>query len=267
MEFKTISASVSRLLDILLVAALSGTGFHEGRAQQVNPPPVGPIEVLATPYLWLPWVSVGVRPSDTRIPSVSDTIGAGDVISHLTWVPFMGQAEFRNGAYGIVADYFHAPLKAGISTRRILFDGGLTIDMGTAMFLYRPLATPDQYLDIGAGVRAWGFDGDISVMSARFQRLPAVNVTHGGSWADPLIAARYHLELGNGYSATAYGDVGGFGIGAHVDWQLVGTIDYALQPGIDLHAGFRSLNFNVGAPRADFNVHMYGPIVSATVHF
>ena len=134
------------------------------------------------------------------------------------------------------------------------------------MFLYRPLALPDQYVDVGAGFRAWGFDGDIS-LSPRFQRLSAVNVSHGGAWADPLIAMRYHLELGNGYSATAYGDVGGFGIGAHVDWQLVGTVDYTLRPGIDLHAGFRSLNFNVGAPRADFNVNMYGPIVSATFRF
>jgi len=269
MTLKTHSASVTRLLGALVVAALSGTGFHEARAQQVSPPPAGQIEVLATPYLWLPWTSVGVRPSDTRIPSASDTIGPGDLISHLTWVPFMGQVEFRNGPIGLLADYIHVPLKAGISTRNILFTGGaggLTINTGTAMFLYRPVALPDQYVDVGAGFRAWGFDGDIS-LSPRFQLLPAVNISHGGAWADPLIAMRYHLELGNGYSATAYGDVGGFGIGAHVDWQLVGTIDYALRPGVDLHAGFRSLNFNLGAPRADFNVNMYGPIVSATFRF
>jgi hypothetical protein len=92
-------------------------------------------------------------------------------------------------------------------------------------------------------------------------------VSNGLSWADPLIAARYHRELGNGYSATAYGDLGGFGIGAHFDWQLVGTIDYALKSWIDLHVGFRSLNFSYGAPAANFNVSMYGPILSATFRF
>jgi hypothetical protein len=50
MTFKTHSALVS-FLGGLLVAALSGTGFHEARAQQVSPPLAGPIEVLATPYL------------------------------------------------------------------------------------------------------------------------------------------------------------------------------------------------------------------------
>jgi hypothetical protein len=59
-----------------------------------------------------------------------------------------------------------------------------------------------------------------------------------------MIAARYHRDLGNGFSATADGDLGGFGVGAHFDWQLIGTIDYAVASGIELHAGFRSLNFS-----------------------
>jgi hypothetical protein len=138
------------------------------------------------------------------------------------------------------------------------------VDTGSAMFLYRPIAQPDQYLDVGAGVRVWGFDGDISLNQGL---LPAVNISNGGAWADPLIAARYHRELGNGFGATVYGDVGGFGLGAHVDWQVIGTLDYALRPGIDLHAGFRSLNFNISAPRAGLNVNMYGPMLAATFRF
>jgi len=61
--------------------------------------------------------------------------------------------------------------------------------------------------------------------------------------------------------------VGGFGIGAHIDWQILATIDCALQPSTDLHAGFRSLNFNYAGARAGFDVHLYGPIVSATFRF
>ena len=132
------------------------------------------------------------------------------------------------------------------------------------MVLYRPVALTDQYVDVGMGFRAWGLDGQISLNQGL---LPSAVVSNGLSWADPLIAVRYHRELGNGFAATAYGDVGGFGVGAHLDWQLIGTIDYALKPGIDLHAGFRSLNFNYGAPRAGFNLNMYGPIIAAIFHF
>ena len=258
----------------LLIIAFALIGLADAHAQQSDsqaaPATILPgIEVSATPYLWLPWISAGIRPADTRLPSTSNTIGAGDVIDHLTWVPFMGQAEFRSGPYGVVFDYIHAPLKSGISTRDILFGGGtgnFTMNTGSAVFLYRALALPGQNADIGLGFRAWGLDGQIALNQLR-RRLPPVTIANGLAWADPLIAARYHYDFGNGLGATASGDLGGFGVGAHFDWQLMGTIDYAMKPGLDLHVGFRSLNFSYGAPRANLNVNMYGPIISATFRF
>jgi len=181
----------------------------------------------------------------------------------------MGQAEFRSGPFGVVTDFIHAPLKSGISTRDILYGGGtgdFTINTGSAVFLYRTLALPNQNADIGLGFRAWGLDGQIALDPLR-QRVPSVTIANGLSWADPLIAARYHYDFGNGFAATAYGDLGGFGVGAHFDWQLLGTIDYAMRPGLDLHVGFRSLNFSYGAPRANISMNMNGPIISATFRF
>ncbi len=258
----------------LLVLAVVLVGLSAARAQQTTEPPppatlLSGIEVLPTTYLWFPWASVGVRPSNTNISSASTTIGPGDLYGHLTWVPFMGQAEFRSGPFGVVTDFIHAPLKAGVTTGDVLFGGGttnFTINTGSAVFLYRALALPDQNADIGLGFRAWGLDGAIALNPLR-QRVSPITVANGLSWADPLIAARYHYDFGNGFAATAYADLGGFGVGAHFDWQLLGTIDYTLRPGLDLHAGFRSLNFSYGAPRANISMNMNGPIISATFRF
>ena len=131
------------------------------------------------------------------------------------------------------------------------------------MGLYRPISRSDQYLDLGLGVRAWGLAGDISLTRGL---LPAVSVFRGTSWADPLISARYHHELGNGFGATAYGDVGGFGISAHVDWQFVGSIDYAARPGLDLHFGFRGMGFDKDTRASELDVKMYGPFLALTLH-
>jgi hypothetical protein len=177
----------------------------------------------------------------------------------------MGDAEVRSGPYGLLLDYIHAPVKAGINTSGVIFGaatGGLVIDTGTALFLYRPFSDPIQYLDIGVGARAWGFAGDISLSQGL---LPAVSVTRGASWADGLAAVRYHRDLGNGFGATLYGDLGAGG--ASIDWQLLATVDYSFRSWLDLHAGFRSMNFDYTAERARFDVHMYGPILSGTVHF
>src|SRR5437868_6143341 len=90
------------------------------------PSPFKDIEVSATPFVWLPWTSLNIRPSNTLIRSRSETIDPGNLYGHLTWVPFMGVAEFREGPYSLIIDYIHAPLKSGIGTRDILFSGATT---------------------------------------------------------------------------------------------------------------------------------------------
>jgi hypothetical protein len=262
------------LLAVLAAILLSGVSTS-AQAQQPSPTSSQPeplllpsnLEISAIPYFWLPWTSTSVHPFNPRISTASNTIDPYQLVSHLTWVPFMGAAEIRDGPLGLVVDYLHAPLKAGVSTRNVLFGSGgtgLTIDTGTAMFLYRTPADPVQYIDVGLGMRSWGIAGAISLSEGL---LPPISVSSGLSWADPLFGLRYHRDLGDSFATTFYGDVGGFGIGAHIDWQILATIDYALQPATDLHVGFRSLNFNYAGARAGFDVHMYGPIVSATFQF
>jgi hypothetical protein len=251
-----------KLVGAVAALIIASSSCVSAQAQQASG-----IEVLVTPYLWLPWTSTQVSPANPRLAGASNTIGPYQLVSHLTWVPFMGAAEIRDGPYGLMLDYIHAPVKAGVSTRNVLFGsgtGGLVIDAGTTMAMYRPLADSAQQLDVGLGVRGWGLSGDISLSRGL---LPPVSVSSGLSWADPLVGLRYRRDLGNGYSSTFYGDVGGFGIGAHIDWQLLATLDYTLRPGLDLHAGFRALNFNYTGTRAGFDVHMYGPIISATLRF
>jgi hypothetical protein len=75
----------------VLACALAATAAPmRSSAQQSSPPALQGIQVLATPYLWLPWTSVNVHPNSSRIQSQSNTIDPGQMITHLTWVPFMG---------------------------------------------------------------------------------------------------------------------------------------------------------------------------------
>src|SRR4051794_4203618 len=83
------SKSGTRALALRVFAAtiLIGVTVQLAYAQQIA---VGPgvqtgqptpdwqgLEILPTPYLWLPWTSVGVRPANTRFSSRSSTIDAG----------------------------------------------------------------------------------------------------------------------------------------------------------------------------------------------
>src|SRR5215471_19333927 len=72
-----------------------------------------------------------------------------------------------------------------------------------------------------------------------------------------------------GIGLTAYGDVGGFGVGAHTDWQVLGTVDYTLSPSWNLHLGYRSLNFSITGSEGSFgfDVHLRGPFLAGTFRF
>jgi hypothetical protein len=49
-----------------------------------------------------------------------------------------------------------------------------------------------------------------------------------------------------------------------------GTIDYTVKPSVDLHLGYRSMNFNYTASGGfdlGYNVRLRGPILGATFKF
>jgi hypothetical protein len=227
------------------------------------------LQVIATPYLWLAGVNATISTPLRRAPTVDTSVGAFQLLGHLDGVPFLGTIEISDGPLSLLGGAIHLPVGTDITTRNVFFSGGsaeLNANAGTALLLYHALHTPVQSLDAGIGFRAWDFYSNLT-LNGRI--VPTVSITRQAQWADPLLGARYHREFGNGWGVTAYGDLGGFGVGAHVDWQVYGTIDYVLKPWVSLHLGYRSLNFVYSAENSalGFNVHMKGPLFGASFQF
>jgi hypothetical protein len=259
----------SRNLIFAVLASIAGiaSGLHAASAQDAAAP--SGYQFFGTPYLWLSRVQATTKTPLPRVPEVSSNVSTIDLLSHLDGVPVMGSGEIRYGPWGFLGDVIHLPVSTDITTRDILFQGGkakMRANSGTGLFLYRAVEDPVQFADAGLGFRAWGFSMDLELNPGQ---LLGRSVSRSDGWTDPLIGGRYHRELGNGFGLTAYGDVGGFGVGAHVDWQVIGTVDYAPNPWLNLHLGYRSLNFSYSASDRDlgFDVHMRGPILAGTFRF
>jgi len=198
-------------LVLAIVASITGgaAGPHAASAQDATP---GGYQFFVTPYLWLSGINATTKTPLAREPEVNSDVSAIDLLSHLRGVPFMGSAEIRDGPFGLLGDVLHVPVSTTIRTRDVFFQGGkaaLTTNTGTALFLYRALEEPAQFVDVGGGFRAWGFSMNLNLNAGA---LPAASVSRSAGWGDPLLAGRYHRELGNGFGLTAYGDVGGFGV-------------------------------------------------------
>jgi hypothetical protein len=258
-----------RKLILSILAGIAGIagGLRAASAQDVSAP--SGYQFFVTPYLWLASVHATTKTPLARLPEVNSDVSTIDLLSHLDGVPVMGSAEIRYGPWGFLGDVIHLPVSTNITTRDVLFQGGnakMRANTGTGIVLYRALEDPVQFADAGLGFRAWGFSMDVNLNGGL---LPATSVNRSAGWTDPLLGGRYHRDLGNGFGLTAYGDLGGFGVGAHIDWQVIGTVDYAPNPWLNLHLGYRSLSFNYQASGSNlgFNVHMRGPMLAGTFRF
>jgi hypothetical protein len=277
------------LFTVLAVLALSlaaiATASRSAGAQQAAPQaeasplvPGGPplpntpgwgLQVIATPYLWLAGTNTAIDTPLRRAPVVDSDVGAFEMLGHLDSVPIVGALEIRDGPLSLLGDVLHIPVSTTITTRNIFFTGGsaaLSLNQGTALLLYHVLEQPVQSFDAGVGFRAWDFYSDLSLTGRGYYR--SAYVSPSNAWADPLIGARFHRDFGDGLGLTAYGDIGGFGVGAHVDWQVIGTLDYQPKSWVTLRLGYRSLNFDYTETGGlGFDVHMKGPILAASFRF
>ena len=69
------------------------------------------------------------------------------------------------------------------------------------------------------------------------------------------------MPLGGKWSATLYGDVGGFGIGSDITWQAIPVVNYQLNHKMTLGAGWRV--FKVHYDKGDFlyDIAQNGPLI------
>jgi hypothetical protein len=247
-------------------------------AAPVLVPPPGPpsflsgLQVIAYPYLWLAGLNMAIETPLARAPQVNISAGAGEILSNISYMPFMGAAELRYGPFGVLADGLHIPIVVPITTRNIFFRGGSSadvLDVATGDALYRLIDQPGQTVDAGLGFRFWGASTVTTLYGRSLLQVPTLQTNDSGSWTDPLIAARYHRDFSYGFGLTAYGDVGGFGIAAHTDWQITGVLDYVWNPSLTFHVGYRSLNVSYSASEKPlgYNVHMKGPLLALTLRF
>jgi hypothetical protein len=262
------------LASLVVALALIGAAARPAGAQDPMLLPGG-TQILFTPYFWLSGIDATINTPIERASTVNADVSAVDFLSHLNALPWLSTIEIRNGPLALLGDALHVPVGTGLKTRDIAFSGGnanLITNTGTALLIYRAFEAPTQFADLGLGFRAWGFSTNLTLNPGI---LPGASVNRSASWVDPLIGGRYHIDLPSGFlpsgfGLTAYGDIGGFGVGAHSDWQLIGTVDYTPTPSLNLHVGYRSLNFDYTASGGfdlGFNVHMKGPILAATFRF
>jgi hypothetical protein len=231
------------LLLLLLVPALA---WRDARAEDAAGWSIEPAL-----YVYLPGLTgtVGIGAFDVDLDSPSDAI----------WninFAFMGSVRVGYGPWALTTDVMYGDL--GVT------NGGFSGSVQQLIFeptLSRRLV---PWVEPLAGVRYMRMSGDIS---RPFGNLHAV--TQG--WVDPILGVNFRVPLGDSVDLHFRGDVGGFGIGSKLTWQLFPYVAWRISELVSVQGGYRVLSVDyekgTGSDRVLFDVIELGPQIGVTFHF
>jgi len=268
----------SRCIALMVAAAWPGAAFAQdaepapapeaeaAQAADAAPPDLAVIDdhkwhFSTIGYAWLAgaWGETDVI---DPAPPVDLDLPFGKVLKAFKFA-FMGAAEARKDKFVMVGDltFIHLEADQGIGIRDPNFLEA-TLDSRTAEVTllagYRVVHNGGLRVDLLAGGRMNWFRIDLELEGPR----NSIEGTKKENWFDPIIAARGAVPLGGKWSALAYGDIGGLGIGSDITWQLVGGVEYRLNHKMTAGAGWRYFKVNYDHGDFLYNVHQSGPTIT-----
>ncbi len=84
---------------------------------------------------------------------------------------------------------------------------------------------------------------------------------------DPIVGARILCDLTENWSASVKGDVGGFGIGVDLAWEVTALLGYRLSESATLRVGYRAQSMQHERGSRDLDVLLHGPIIGVSFAF
>jgi hypothetical protein len=219
-----------------------------------------------TPYLWLSTIDGSVT-GDGGQPDVPLQLSAEDVVSQLDFA-MMLSGEARNGRYGLLFDFLYVNLETSTPTPFGALWDEANVDtqgmIGSAAFAYRVFQNRPSWIDLYAGVRVLDLQVDATLEPGLLgQQESSLDKT----LIDPLVGARTHIDIMDGIGVSAAFDVGGFGVGTDLTWQVLGTVDYAFNDWISLRIGYRHMSISYSNDSSDLDLNLSGPIIGTGFRF
>jgi len=240
---------------------------QDSQAKDQKPPwAESPWSVGLTSYVWFAGMSgdVGVR----GLPTAEIDVDFSEIFENIDWFPppVMLAGEVRYDRIAFLTDFIYMGLEgdgASPGPLPLTAEAELKTMVWTFAGSYRVIQDDTVNLDLLAGVRLWMMDVNLTLTGP-------LAVRQGGrseSWIDPLVGIAGRVKLGGGFALKAEGDVGGFGVGADLDWQVLGVIQYQLNESISLEAGYRYLAVDFDDGGLILDIAMHGPIIGGSIRF
>ncbi len=172
----------------------------------------------------------------------------------------MGKVRLGYGPWALTTDVLYMGLQGS--------KNGVTAEIDQWMVEPTVSYRVSKYFEPLAGVRYNNLSGEIRGPGI----LPTPRIPTGTQdWWDPIVGANASFPLGKGFSLNVRGDVGGFGAGSDLTWQVFPYLDWQYARWGSLQLGYRWLfmDYETGSGQGRFRYDMLnqGPQIGLTFHF
>lgn len=194
---------------------------------------------------------------------------AGDIFNKLKFGGML-YVEAHNNRWAITSDILYMNLNQEVTESTLLHSGTVT----AKEFVWEPAGfyRIASFLEVGVGGR---LDNIQTGMDVRYNVLPAGTEEYSGSqsktWFDPILIARLTADIKDKWLFQFRGDIGGFGVGSDLTWQLQAYAGYRFSKLFQLTAGYRilSIDYDKGVDKERFiyKVDTFGPVIRLGFNF
>ena len=220
-------------------------------------------DFVVAPYFLLPHMNGDVNVGGT--PSEVD-VGPSDIFENLDFGAML-YLEMANPNWAITFDGFYVDLGAAGDIPA----SGQTADVGVKQLMLeaRGLWRVAEWAELGIGARLNSIKG--SLFAEELGPAPEIDESSKHTWFDPLVVARHIAPLENRWRLGVRGDIGGFGIGSSVTWQVQPFVGYRFGSLFELVLAYRAMGTDYetgsGADLFVYDVVTFGPGIGFLFHF
>jgi hypothetical protein len=218
-------------------------------------------EFLIEPYLMFSNMKGTIGLGELPDGEVDASIGG--IFDHLQ-SGFMLYAEAQNGTWALSSDLLYMKLKQDVVPTKAISSGSASV-AETAWEL-AGLWKILPWLEGGIAGRLVSIKADMEVVRNQIgggTTAQAEGMTQ--TWFDPLLVVRMKLPDSGKWLLQLRGDIGGFGVGSDLTWQIQAYGGYRFSELFQVTAGYRALGIDYGKgadkERFLYDVTAFGPVV------
>ncbi|MGF1562991.1 MAG: hypothetical protein ACFB3T_12525 [Geminicoccaceae bacterium] len=255
----------STRIGAIALAGAAGLGLAGQTVLAQTPPEADRWQFTVAPYIWATGLDGTVATIDGA-PPVDVGLSFADVLEDLEFAGFV-LGEARKGLWSVRGDIAYSLTRADEGVADPSIDSAslrTQIFTGTLLGGYTFYQDARLSVDANAGVRIWSVESDISLEAGGVELATADGED---SWVDPLLGVTAQARLSERLQLIAAGTVGGFGIGADLDWGITVGASYAFTDLIALAIGWRHLQVDYDNDGFVFDATQSGPLVGLAFRF